>query len=162
MPRREHDFPEPLIRILRTRVGHLCSNPNCRASTTGPHSDTNKAIILGVAAHIKANAPGGARYDPRLTADERRSALNAIWLCEPCSTLIDRDPERFPVELLLTWKVQAERDASDRLAKPGAAIVGGEDLFMIGVDIALYASCDEYSDSEWTIIPTRFILGDTG
>lgn len=162
MPRRAHDFPEVLIRALRARVGDHCSNPDCQAGTAGPHSDPNKAVVLGEAAHITANAPGGPRYDPRLGADERRSALNAIWLCNTCATHIDRDPERYPVEHLLEWKRQAERDATDRLVKRGSTISAGEDLVMVGVDVAFYASCDECSDSEWSFIPKRFILGDEG
>lgn len=150
-----------MIRTLRARVGDHCSNPSCRAGTTGPHSNDNKSVSLGEAAHITANAPGGARYNPTLTPEDRSSILNAIWLCGPCATHIDRDEARFPVPLLLTWKRQAEKDADDRLAKPGAMLSPGSDLVMVGIDVAFYGDCDECSDSEWTFIPKRFVLGDT-
>ncbi len=36
------------------------------------------------------------------------SIQNAIWLCTICATMIDRDPNVFPKELLLEWKGQHE------------------------------------------------------
>lgn len=70
---------------------------------------------LGVAAHITAAAPGGPRYLDTLTPDERRSVWNAIWLCQNCAALIDRDIARFTVEELQQWKAAAEEAAGREL-----------------------------------------------
>jgi hypothetical protein len=64
-----------------------------------------------MAAHITAASPGGARYDPSLTPEERRSAENGIWMCQNDGTLVDRDEQRFPVGLLRNWKMIAEDEA---------------------------------------------------
>ena len=86
------DFPEEVKRIVAARVGNQCSNPDCRALTSGPQIDPTKALNVGVAAHITAAAPGGPRYDPSLTPEERRHPDNAIWLCQNCAKLVDNDP----------------------------------------------------------------------
>src|SRR6516225_4310515 len=95
------DFAEPVKRALASRVGNLCSNPDCRALTSGPQEDPSKAVNVGVAAHITAASPGGPRYDPGLVPEERSSPENGIWLCQTCAKLIDNDPFRFTTELLL-------------------------------------------------------------
>jgi hypothetical protein len=94
------DFPEKIKVIIAKRVNYLCSNPNCRNLTTGPSSDSDKAISIGVAAHISAASPGGLRYDPMITTEERTSANNGIWLCQSCSKLIDSDKGRYT-----SWRV---------------------------------------------------------
>lgn len=74
------DFPEDVKRTLAGRAAQICSNPDCQTITSGPQDDPTKALNIGVAAHITAASPGGARYDDSLTSEQRRSALNGIWL----------------------------------------------------------------------------------
>ncbi|MCH5251282.1 MAG: hypothetical protein J1E98_15200 [Lachnospiraceae bacterium] len=104
------EFTQSTKDILAKRVAFLCSNPDCRHITIGPHSNKNKFINTGVAAHIKAAAPGGKRYDPSMTPEERMDISNGIWLCQSCSKLIDSDEEKYTVELLHRWKADAEKD----------------------------------------------------
>lgn len=112
------NFSKRVIRVLSDRVNSLCSNPNCGASTRAPHSNSEQAINVGVAAHITAASVGGPRYDENLSPAERRHFTNGIWLCEGCSKLIDVDPDRFRSELLREWKSQAEQKAMCELGKP--------------------------------------------
>jgi len=81
------EFPSAMKELLAKRVAYRCSNPDCRQVTAGPQEDTSKVVNLGVAAHITAASPDGPRYDPSLTPEERRSANNAIWLCQTCGKL---------------------------------------------------------------------------
>lgn len=53
-----------------------------------------------------------------MTADERRGFGNIIWLCQSCSTVIDRDPDSYPAEMLKAWKTSAEARASREQGKP--------------------------------------------
>ena len=112
------DFSEQVKQVLRDRVGGFCSNPQCRASTTGPHTDSGKRLSIGKAAHITAAAPGGPRYNPNLSPDQRSSAENGIWLCSNCADLIDKDPASYPIEVLINWKMQAETEQNNRLLNP--------------------------------------------
>src|SRR6266567_5611553 len=101
------DFSEAVKRLLASRVGNLCSNPGCRALTSGPQDDPAKAVNIGVAAHITAASAGGPRYDPDLLPEERSAPSNGIWLCQNCGKLVDNDPTRFSTEILKQWKQNA-------------------------------------------------------
>lgn len=100
------EFSAATKRTLAQRAAYRCSNPECRSVTTGPHSDPDRSLTTGVAAHIHAAAPGGPRYDGAQTSEERRSLGNGIWLCHSCSDRVDKDPERYPADKLEGWKEQ--------------------------------------------------------
>src|SRR5579859_5859716 len=68
-------------------------------------------MIVGVAAHITAASPGGPRYNPALTPEERSHAANGIWLCGIHGKAVDSDAEHFTVEMLRKWKQQAEENS---------------------------------------------------
>jgi|GEM_PF-3954369 len=112
------DFPQPVKDLLAKRVAYHCSNPNCPRHTIGPSSDPNKSIMTGEAAHITAASPGGKRYNPTLTSDERSAIDNGIWLCSYCAGLVDKDENIYTVELLRKWKSEAEQNQYQLLANP--------------------------------------------
>lgn len=123
MARKNRDeFSEALKKTLRDRVGGICSQPACRTATVGPDiGSDDKPSITGVAAHICAAAPGGPRYDPSQTPNERASLSNAIWLCATCATLIDRNGGKaYSVDKLLSWKRDAEQQAYEALLSNAA------------------------------------------
>lgn len=109
------DFSKHTKRILAKRAGQFCSNPNCRRITSGPHSDSDKSMNHGRAAHIKAARNGGARYDPKMTDNERCNIVNGIWLCIECADVVDKDAKKFTVELLNKWKEDHEKWILDNL-----------------------------------------------
>jgi hypothetical protein len=117
------DFSEAIKRILASRVGNLCSNPKCRALTSGPQVDPTKALNVGVAAHITAASPAGPRYDPNLSPEQRSGHENGIWLCQTDAKLIDNEPARYDVGLLREWKRGAEQEALDRIGRTAEPIV---------------------------------------
>lgn len=110
------EFSNGVKRTASARVGYRCSNPHCRKLTSGPEVDPARALSIGVAAHITAASPGGPRFDPSLSAEQRLSIENAIWLCQSCGTLVDRDCTKFTVDILRDWKQRAERSAAIELA----------------------------------------------
>lgn len=112
------EFSHRTKEILAKRVGTLCSNPGCSVPTYGPNLDPDKSINKGVAAHIKAASHGGPRYDPNMTAEERSSIENGIWLCESCAKLIDTDEKRYSIDILMDWKLKAEARAQKALHNP--------------------------------------------
>lgn len=103
------DFSEVTKQTLAKRAGQVCSNPDCRRPTSGPHSDENKALNLGEAAHIRAARPGQARYDPSMTDGDRAAISNGIWLCKECARKIDLDEAKYPVGLLVQWREAHEK-----------------------------------------------------
>ena len=115
MQNNRDDFTEKTKDRMAKRVGYRCSNPNCRKLTCGAAEEPNDYVNIGVAAHICAAAPKGKRYDQNMTASQRKSILNGIWLCQTCSKLIDSDEKRYTVELLQQWKYDAERETAGQL-----------------------------------------------
>jgi hypothetical protein len=144
-----HNFTQETSRKLCDRVGGECSNPGCRASTKGPHSDGEASINVGMACHIHAAASGGPRYDPAQTEEERRSINNGVWLCRTCGTLIDTDEDRFPAPLLRVWRAEAELDAFKRIGKPSAAALAPSDgvPFSDGAAEIMRSLAEEYVDA---------------
>ena len=103
--------------MVAQRVNYLCSKPDCRANTIGPQAHPRKVLNIGVAGHINAASPGGPRYNPSLTAEERRDPHNAIWLCQSCGKLVDNDENKFTEEELRHWKAEAEKEALNLIGK---------------------------------------------
>jgi len=126
MPR--DDFSANTRRILGERVAYICSNPDCRSNTIGPHSNPERSLDTGVAAHICGAAPGGPRHDPNQTPDQRKNIANGVWLCAACSRLVDTDENRYPAELLRQWKLEHERWVSGQEMIPRLPDLRVEDL----------------------------------
>lgn len=110
-------FSAPTKELLAKRVGFICSNPECQQPTSGPQDDPQGVVNIRVAAHITAASPGGARFDPDLSPEQRADSSNGIWLCQTCSKLIDSDSERFAREVLEGWKRAAERSAAQAVVQ---------------------------------------------
>ena len=111
------DFSTATKELLAKRVGFVCSNPECRQSTSGPQMDPTGVVNIGVAAHISAASPGGARYEADLSPEQRADSSNGIWLCQTCAKLIDNDSIRFSRAVLEGWKRAAERAAAAALTQ---------------------------------------------
>lgn len=101
------EFPRETRDILAKRVGGRCSI--CRVVTSGPHDKMERAVSVGVAAHISGAAPGGPRYDPAMTPQARASIGNGIWLCQIHAKLVDNDVVRYTVARLVQIKAAAEQ-----------------------------------------------------
>jgi len=112
------------------RVSYLCSNPACRQPTSGPQLNPSGTVNIGVASHITAASPGGPRFDPGLSTDERASVQNGIWLCQTCAKLIDSDLPRYSVGKLAEWKSDAEAAAARALEQRRAPATGSEGVFL--------------------------------
>jgi hypothetical protein len=72
---------------------------------------------IGEAAHIRAAAPGGPRYDENQTPEERASSKNGIFLCPNCARIVDRDESAYSPDDLYRLKDMAERQAVQRWGK---------------------------------------------
>jgi hypothetical protein len=105
------NFSKCFKEILAKRVQYLCSNPNCRKVTIGPHSIEGKTINLGVASHIVAASARGPRSNSEMTTDERKSISNGIWLCQNCAKAIDNDENKYTINELRRWKSLAEQES---------------------------------------------------
>jgi hypothetical protein len=112
------DFTSRTIDEIARRVGYRCSNPACQRATVGANAARDRAISIGVAAHITAASSGGPRFDPALDKDARRHESNGIWLCQDCAKLIDSDVAHFTVEQVRGWKRDAQARAFRDIVAP--------------------------------------------
>ena len=106
---RRDDFSAKVLMILYKRAGGKCCR--CGAPTFGPDTNPHKSVNIGQGAHIAAAAPLGPRYDRKMSAEERSSATNGMWLCSNCHDIIDRDVKEYPTAKLKKMKREAEERA---------------------------------------------------
>ncbi|WP_334181796.1 hypothetical protein [Novosphingobium sp.] len=115
-------FKRPVIALLAKRAAHRCSNPDCRAITTGAAVKASGIVNVGEAAHIYGAHPGSARYDPKMASAARSDIANAIWLCSNCHKQVDDDEAKFPAGLLFEWVKEHELEVGRMVGKAGAEV----------------------------------------
>jgi len=100
--------------------GNRCAFPKCNA----PLVDGEK--VVGKICHIKAQNPGGPRYDPNQTAQDRHAYGNLILMCGRHADVIDADEDAYTVERLQRMKTDHERSGpmmDDADAEHGARLL---------------------------------------
>lgn len=107
------EFSPSTKRTLAIRAAHFCSNPRCLKLTAGPHSDEEKGLSTGHAAHIHAAAPSGPRYNPLQSTVQRKAISNGLWLCRECGDIVDKDDSQHSVAVLRQWKRDHEAMISE-------------------------------------------------
>jgi hypothetical protein len=160
------EFTERIKLQIAKRAGWLCSDPSCRAPTIGATSDGESEINGGIASHICAAAPGGPRYDPKMTPEERRSASNGIWLCRLHGSTVDSHDPQFTVELLMEWKAQAQKDSCRRVLHndvPQGPVAVSEDTLAARLRAAAAADLEVFRQSaKWPLTGVPLMLEVTG
>lgn len=162
MRKARDEFPPSVIKKLSERVGTLCSKPDCRVPTKGPHSNPEAVLNLGVASHIHAAAPGGARYDPNQTEAQRRSAANGIWLCRLHGTEVDADEARFPAAELRRWKAETEQYMREQVSgrKARSSGLSPPSMIAIGPEVIALGRVVRTRGARRTLQIDEFIAGD--
>jgi len=139
------------IKRLFAVSGNRCAFPGCPLPLFDLESDT----LVGEICHIKAQNPGGERYDPDQSDEERHGFDNLLLLCRAHHKVIDHHPDTYTVEQLLEMKaLHQARHAGDpepnddvvrqfltRLDVESELIVGDK----VGVKIVLSTSAPPFS-----------------
>lgn len=60
-----------------------------------------------------------------MTPEMRKSISNGIWMCRNHGNLVDADHSQYTVEMLKTWKNDAELAAYNRLSQPAQLLAVG-------------------------------------
>ena len=157
------NFSASTIRALALRAGHCCSFRGCSQRTIGPSDESSTATTnIGKAAHIcaAASGPGARRFDPSMSAEQRRDISNGIWLCGIHADLIDRDSVTYSAEVLRQMRLEREaacrREVSGQTADPSVTF----GLIAIGADIICTGDISGTNGSEWSIYVRNFFMGD--
>jgi hypothetical protein len=94
--------PAPsVIKKLFAYSGNQCAMPNCTEKLV----DVSGAM-LGKIAHICAAEKGGARYDSKMTDEQRRDISNLFIVCGKHHDIIDdkNNEKNYPADLLRKYK----------------------------------------------------------
>lgn len=127
MAKHRDEFTESTKRAIARRAGAHCSR--CQTLTVGPDGTPDGTVSVGIAAHIRAAAENGPRYDPAQSSEDRRSVENGIWCCGTCSLLVDGDDSTYTVEELLKLRAEHYAWVRERLGRPPGdefTVVDGE------------------------------------
>jgi hypothetical protein len=149
-----------LVKVaLALRAGYRCAM--CGCATVGPSDEAPDASAsVGVAAHICAAAPGGRRYDAKMTPAERSHINNGIWLCATDSVLIDRDEVTYTAEVLHRSKRKHEVEAKAEIGKPATASSVESALVALGPDLVFLGEVDTVAGGAWAFSIEHFVSGD--
>ncbi len=96
------------IKLLWGRSASRCAFRECRIKLTQDKTVASAAFPLGEQAHIIAEEPLGPRGQSPLLLVERNSYFNLILLCPTHHSVIDKNPEDYPVERLYIIKAEHE------------------------------------------------------
>ena len=96
---------ESVKKALYMESAGRCENPNCNCSLL-PLFESGKVSNIVELAHIIGQKVDGPRGISDLELPERDLLDNILTLCPTCHTLIDKNENEYPVELLYSWKKQ--------------------------------------------------------
>ncbi|GAA3973862.1 hypothetical protein [Mucilaginibacter dorajii] len=160
-PNRDN-FSVETKRILGSRVAYRCCYLGCPAITIGPNTtDSQKFVNLGEAAHIHAAAPGGPRYLATMTAEQRKSIENGIWMCKKHARLIDANYGNYSAETLLQWKQSLEIEAYKQLKSVDNIVLSEPTTIVcLNPNLMFEGLWKAANNDSWTFTVKEFIYGD--
>jgi hypothetical protein len=94
--------------MLWAKAAGMCAHPDCKKRLVLAATRKDEAAKIGEAAHIVARRKDGPRGDGGIPADELRRYDNLVLLCANHHTMVDAQPDTYPVETLRTWKAEHE------------------------------------------------------
>lgn len=111
--------PEKVKNALFALSGNRCAFPTCKQKLVIPSYDLdNGSPHIAEAAHIIGEKPGSARHDPDYPKNKLNSLENLITLCPTCHKKIDKNPDKYSVDMLIETKMKNEYMAlSDNVTK---------------------------------------------
>lgn len=110
------EVTKEVLRVLCAFSGNLCAFPGCRHLIFTP-----EGVLVAELCHIEAAMPGGERFNPDMTNEERRSFSNLMFMCHRHHVITD-DVDEYPVSVLQEMKAKHEAlfsldKMSDRIAE---------------------------------------------
>jgi hypothetical protein len=122
------DFTRKTAETLFKRAASMCSNPSCRAITSGPNDDPDGVVRIGDAAHIYGARPSAKRFRSDLTDSQRANVTNGIWLCRNCPGKVDADEAYYTADVLFDWRRAHEAHVLSLLGRQTGKLSSSVDL----------------------------------
>ncbi|GAA2057749.1 ABC-three component system protein [Williamsia deligens] len=128
--------PPAQEKVVLARSGNKCAYPNCGQDLAiDPQADGDRPKATGRVAHIAAASPGGPRYDPSMTPEERGSAQNLIYMCGPHHDAADTQLE-YHTRAFLEEAKRIHETAVERAVRNALGEVTYEELMVVCTVIA--------------------------
>jgi len=108
---------ERVKRLLWARSGGFCQNPSCQKDFFVFFADGTITSIEELA-HIIAKSDKGPRSEEKIDIKLKDEYENIILLCPNCHTLVDKNPDQYPVKILKEWKRNHEQRIKDLFEVP--------------------------------------------
>jgi hypothetical protein len=99
---------DEILRSLYLRSGNMCAATDCNTVIIN-----NAGVMTGHICHIEAAMPNGARFNPNMTNEQRRSLDNLVLLCATHHVAIDGSPSTYTVAKLKQIKKLHEKRFSE-------------------------------------------------
>ena len=101
-------YSKKTLNILFALSRNQCAHPKCTNSVIEPATDSSDAAVIAQICHIHAVSTDGPRGKAGLTDEELNSPENLILLCPNHHTVVDKQFETYPAEMLKQWKQDHE------------------------------------------------------
>ncbi len=137
------------IKLLWARAAGRCSFPDCRIKLTQDKKLASDSFPLGEQAHIVGENKSAPRGKSPLTKDERNSYFNLILLCPTHHTIVDNNPEGYPVEKLHLMKDQHELWVESTLSESKDKRKTAQDVIYADLIDATVEACQLDSWDKW-------------
>lgn len=152
------------IKLLWGRAANRCSFPDCRMKLSQDNKTATESFPIGEQAHIVGKEEGSARSGSILSVDERESYHNLILLCPNHHTLIDKNPQDYPIEKLHMFKSQHEYWVESTLSESRNAKVKASDIIYAHLIDLTVEGCSFTTWEKWIsglFSPSHKITEDT-
>ncbi len=138
------------VKLLWGRAVGRCSFPECRIKLSQDKNTASESYPFGEQAHIVGESKNAPRGKSTLTEEERNSYFNLVLLCPTHHTIIDDNPEDYPIEKLYMikekhelWVEQTYSESQD-LRKTAQDVIYA-DLIDVAVEACQLDSWDKWA-----------------
>lgn len=137
------------IKLLWGRAAGRCSFPGCKMKLSQDKNHTSDSFPLGVQAHIVGENRNAARGKSPLSMKERNSYFNLILLCPTHHTIIDKNPEDYPIEKLHIMKARHELWVEEKFSESKDLRETAQDVIYADLIDATVEACQLDSWDKW-------------
>jgi hypothetical protein len=133
-------------KLLAFLSGGRCAYPGCGRHLWTKDEEGHPASVCAVAAHIRGEKPGSARYDASMTDGERMDLVNLMYLCPTHHDEIDKNESIWTVEKLVQAKQTHEASVQASLgATMGEVSCSDLEVVVRGIVTGEYADPTDFT-----------------
>lgn len=104
---------ESTLKKLFALSGNECAFTECKMKLV-----QDEGALVAQICHIEAENPRGARYNPRLSDEQKRAFKNLIIMCPNHHVIIDSNEDLYTVEVLRKMKIKHETNGREGVFEP--------------------------------------------